>query len=197
MPEVAAPEADAAAGSAATPPPQDAPATRAGGTFSAPPADFPAVVRLFADRREGILHKHLMHDVHLVRFEPGRIELRPTAAAPKDLCNRMTDLLSRWTGSRWVVTVSGEPGGPTLFEQRRSEEQARFDAAARDPLVQKIQQEFPGAHVTRVTPPPEPEGMSSVDDPAPGEKADPTRDDDSGTADADEDFRDMPERRSN
>jgi DNA polymerase-3 subunit gamma/tau len=43
------------------------------------PASFADAVKQFADRREAILYTHLFNHVHLVRYEPGRIELRAEA----------------------------------------------------------------------------------------------------------------------
>ena len=117
-----------------------------------PVENFDAAVALFAARREAILHAHLVTDVHLVHFEPGRIEIRPRPHAPAHLANRMSELLGRWTGRRWVVTVSHGEGAPTLKEQS---EQKNADARTRvtaDPLVRAVLETFPGAVIERVQP---------------------------------------------
>ncbi len=133
----------------------------------APLKSYDDLLKLLEERREGRLLKHLVHDVHLVRFEPGRIDLRPTGAAPKDITNRLAALLHRWFETRWVVSVSSEAGQPTVAEVRQAAEQARFDAAAQDPLVQAVMGAFPGAKIKKVVAPepPDPvsEGMSVED----------------------------------
>jgi DNA polymerase-3 subunit gamma/tau len=103
------------------------------------------VVELVVAEREAILARHLTDDVHLVRFEPGRIELRPTDQAPRDLAGKLGRLLQERTGRRWLVSVSGEPGQPTLRRQRDEAEAKARDAALRDPLVQAVLETFPGA----------------------------------------------------
>src|SRR3546814_1299268 len=65
------------------------------------PRSFTDMVALFAARREGILHAHLVRDVHVVRYEPGRLEFRPSPQAPRDLANRIGQKLGEWTGRRW------------------------------------------------------------------------------------------------
>jgi DNA polymerase-3 subunit gamma/tau len=80
---------------------------------------FDALVELFKEKKEGILLTHLTNNVHLVHFEHGRIELRPTPMAPADLPNRVAACLLKWTGARWLVGVSGDLGAPTLKERRR------------------------------------------------------------------------------
>ena len=51
---------------------------------------------------------------------------------------------------RWVVSVSGEQGEPTLASQAEAARRKEHEAAARHPLVQAAQKAFPGAKITRV-----------------------------------------------
>jgi len=113
-------------------------------------ADFAAVVALFGARRELQLQAHLVNDVHLVHFAPGRIALRPTDDAPRNLVHDVQQMLSDWTGSRWVVSVSRETGEPTLGTARVEREQSLRDDAAAHPLVQKARAVFPGAEIRAV-----------------------------------------------
>ncbi len=114
------------------------------------PASFAAVVALFAARREGILHTHLLNDVHLVNFEAGRIELRPTPKAPANLPNRIAACLNEWTGARWLVSVSGDLGAPTLKEQAQAHDAEMRRRAAEHPLVKAVLDAFPGATIDAV-----------------------------------------------
>jgi len=133
------------------------------------PRDFAALVALFAARREAVLHTHLCRNVHLVRFEPGRLEFRPGEHAPPDLANRIGALLGEWTGRRWVVSVSQDAGAPTLAEQGEEEARREREAAARHPLVQAAQKAFPGARITKVRPSPRLGPDTSALDPVPEE----------------------------
>ena len=135
-----------------TPAPEPVPAPQASADAQASPQNFAELVALFEARREAVLHTHLWRNVHLVRFEPGRLEFRPGGHAPRDLANRIGSHLSEWTGRRWVVSVSGEPGAPTLAEQAEKAELKEREAAARHPLVQAARKAFPGARITKVRP---------------------------------------------
>ncbi len=124
--------------------------------LAAMPVNFPAVVALAKDMREGILAGELVNDVHLVSFEMGRIELRLNPGAPHDLPGRLTEKLKAWTGQRWVVSLSKLPGDPTLAEQEQAEDSARRAHAQAHPLVQAVLVAFPGAvldDVREVAPP--------------------------------------------
>jgi DNA polymerase-3 subunit gamma/tau len=114
------------------------------------PASFAAVVALFEQRREPVLAHQLSRDVHPVRCEPGRLEFRPTPTASRDLAPRVAELLSQWTGRRWMVSVSGDAGEPTLAQQRAVAEDAQRAQALAHPLVQAALATFPGATLEAV-----------------------------------------------
>ncbi|HLI11994.1 MAG TPA: DNA polymerase III subunit gamma/tau [Alphaproteobacteria bacterium] len=113
------------------------------------PRDFEALVEL-VEIHEPILGAHLRNNVHLVRFEPGRLELRPNEHALANLAPRLTTLLHDWTGRRWTITVSNQAGAATLAEQAKRRAADRRAEAEHHPLVQAILQRFPGAAVERV-----------------------------------------------
>ncbi|HLI22621.1 MAG TPA: DNA polymerase III subunit gamma/tau [Stellaceae bacterium] len=114
------------------------------------PQSFREVIELFEKNHEALIRAHLYAHVHLVRFEAGFIELRPDEAAPRDLPNKLGSFLSQWTGQRWVVSVSGEQGEPTLKEQDEARAQSMKSEAARDPLVRAVLDAFPGARIESV-----------------------------------------------
>ncbi len=131
--------------------PQPQPPVPAPATEELPqPDSFVAVAQLFADRREAILHAHIRNNLHLVRFEVGRIEVRPTEHAPANLTNRMGELLTKWTGRRWIVSVSRQEGAKTLSQAAASEAEKVLNEAAAHPLVKAALETFPGAAIEAV-----------------------------------------------
>ena len=111
---------------------------------------FRDVVALVGERKEAMLHAHLLHSVHLVRFAPPVIELRPQPEAPRDLASRLAALLSELTGTRWTIAMSAAQGEPTIAEQGNAADSARKTAAADHPLVRAILAAFPGARIDTV-----------------------------------------------
>ena len=136
------------------------------------PMSFLDAVQLFQDRREPLLHAHLVNNVRLVHFEPGRIEFNAGAHAPTNLANRLAELLSEWTGERWILSVSNKEGAPTLREQADAQEQHKREEALKHPLVRAVKAAFPRATIEAIHPvkegvsdaAPSPEG--NEDDPA-------------------------------
>jgi len=116
------------------------------------PRSFLEVLQLFETNREIGIRTQLYNSVHLVKFEPGRIEMRLTDHAPGDLVQKTMRFLRQWTGEQWFVTVSQAQGEPTLAEQDAVAKQKLLDAAELLPVVQAVKESFPGAIVRKVTP---------------------------------------------
>ena len=113
-------------------------------------ASFRDVLALASASREMLLHSHLLHSVHLVKFAPGVIELRPHADAPRTLAADLGKLLQAATGMRWTIVLSAEEGAPTLAAQGNEADAQRRATVADHPLVRAILDAFPGARIEAV-----------------------------------------------
>lgn len=88
--------------------------------------------------------------VRLVNLEPGRLEINLPDDAPKTLVAELQKKLEDWTGIRWMVILSREPGAPTLLEAETRAQEKRVSDARQDPDVAAILAKFPGAKITDV-----------------------------------------------
>jgi len=142
-------------------------------TTSAPPRalrSFEELIALTGEKRDLSLKSALERDVRLVRFEDGRIEIGLEPSAPKTLTGDLSKKLSDWTGRRWMVIVSADPGAPTLRAQEQSRKAELKDGVRADPLVQAVLTRFPGAEIVDVRPPAgEPSALDETPFDAPGE----------------------------
>ncbi len=128
-----------------------APTTAAdSGPMQARIESFTDLVALAGQLKEGILQSHMTAQVHLVTFEPGRMEFRPGPGAPDNLAGDLGKFLKSVTGERWMVTVSNEAGQPTLAEQRAKAQAAEKDEVSQHPLVKAVMEAFPGAEISDV-----------------------------------------------
>ncbi|GAB0119287.1 DNA polymerase III subunit gamma/tau [Acidisoma sp. 7E03] len=150
VPAVAAPEAAAVAApeTALAPPVLDGPPPH-----DPIPASFRDVISLVRDRGEMTLYGHLLHSVHLVRYAPPVIDIRPERDAPRDLASRLAALLAETTGQRWTIALSHQDGEPTIDQQRQAADLQREEEAASHPLVRAIMEAFPGARLQSVRDP--------------------------------------------
>jgi DNA polymerase-3 subunit gamma/tau len=117
------------------------------------PEHFRDVISLVREQREMTLYGHLLHSVHLVRYAPPVIEIRPQAEAPRDLAAKLAALLGDVTGQRWTIAISTAAGEPTIDEQRQAADRGRETEAAEHPLVKAIMAAFPGAKLEGVRDP--------------------------------------------
>ncbi len=113
-------------------------------------ASFRDVAALVKEQREAMLHAHLLHSTHLVRFAPPVIELRTEPDTPRDLAPKLAALLSNATGVRWTIALSTVMGEPTLAEQGNAADAVRREEAADHPLIRAIMDAFPGARIDQV-----------------------------------------------
>jgi DNA polymerase III subunit gamma/tau len=118
---------------------------------SLPPiARFEDLIALAAARRDLVIKAALERDVRLVRLEEGTLEIALESGASKTLVNDLACKLGEWTGRRWMVIVSAEPGAPTLRAQREADRRELLRGVQADPLVQAVLARFPGAEILDV-----------------------------------------------
>lgn len=111
------------------------------------PASFEEVVALADQMNERTLRVDLVNNVHLVAFEPGKIGIRLTENAAPNLADRLRKFLNDQTGRNWSVLITQEAGEQTLRQQEDAEKQARRAEVAKHPMMQAMQDVFPGAEV--------------------------------------------------
>jgi DNA polymerase-3 subunit gamma/tau len=111
---------------------------------------FTELIELAAQRRDLAVKAALERDVRLVRCEDGRLEIALQPSAARALVNDLSRKFSQWTGRRWMVVVSAEPGEPTLHAQSEARQVELKTGVRADPLVQAVLARFPGAEIVDV-----------------------------------------------
>jgi DNA polymerase-3 subunit gamma/tau len=112
--------------------------------------NFAELVALAGAQRDIQTKTALERDVRLVRFEQGRLEFALTPGASPALTAQLARKLQDWTGQRWLVALSNEPGEPTLAERSETREQEKRLGVQAHPLVRAALQQFPGAVIVAV-----------------------------------------------
>lgn len=108
------------------------------------------IVALAAEKRDIGLKSALERDVHLVRFDEGAIEFSLAPGASQSLPQMLMRKLQEWTGQRWVVALSRDPGAPSLKQQADAREADKRTGLEADPLVRGVLEAFPGAQIVAV-----------------------------------------------
>ena len=138
-------------GGRTSPSPQREPAPR----MSAPApalllAKFEDVVALAADRRDLQIKLALEQFVRPVSLQEGRLEISLTEGAPQGVAHSLSAKLLEWTGKRWLVVLSPQPGGPTIKEKQEASQHALAQDVRKHPLVEAVLQRFPGSEIVAV-----------------------------------------------
>ena len=130
-------------------------------------------IAALADTNRDMLFKTQFKScIRLVRIDPGRLDVSLTANAPKSLVTDLSARLEKWTGRRWMVSVSREEGGQTLAETESAKRDSAIMDARNDPAVAAILSRFPGAKIIDVRIPNAPEAEAGDADLSPEPAAD-------------------------
>ncbi len=116
------------------------------------PRSFAEVVALAGTHRDPRLKVHLEENVRLVRFEIGRLEINLLEDAPRGLAGELGEKLGKWTGQRWIVALSREPGEPPLGEIERARAAKEAEELKQHPAVKSLLDVFPEAELKEIRP---------------------------------------------
>ena len=115
-------------------------------------------IAALAEAQDDLLLAALIRNhVRPVKVQTGLLEISLTDGAPDSLPGDIARQLSRWTGTRWMVSLAEGAGGRTVAEERQAARQQQRDALAETPLVKSILATFPGAEIEAVKPAEQPD----------------------------------------
>ena len=112
--------------------------------------NFEQVIVLLDDHDERILMADLVNNVHLVSFEPGKIEICLAEAANPETPKRLYSFLNSVMEERWSVSLATRGGNPTLKEQKKQQERALHAEIKKGSLMQSVMENFPGAEIETI-----------------------------------------------
>ncbi|WP_374943640.1 DNA polymerase III subunit gamma/tau [Sphingomonas sp.] len=132
--------------SGAMPAPAPAPAAPAPEPArSSAPAEFAALVALLEDKGAHAIAAQLSNSARVVRYAPPEMVLSSARPLSADMVRDLSDACKTATGQPWRVTMSDEPGAPTLREAAKAAEDAERQAVWDSPMVQAARAAFPDA----------------------------------------------------
>ena len=111
---------------------------------------FEQIIALAKSNRDIALQFTLESAVRPVSVEPGRVVVAYDGADGEAFQTKLSRKLSEWTGERWLVDLTKEGGGATLFERKEEREKQAREEADNHPLVEAVRKAFPGSKVVDV-----------------------------------------------
>jgi len=108
------------------------------------------VVAVLEQDDEILLASNVFHYVHLVKLGDQLLDIRPEEHAPPKLTQDLGQALTRITGNRWIVSVSGAPGQLTLAEQEQALLEQERQEILQLPIMRDIMEMFPEATIEAI-----------------------------------------------
>jgi DNA polymerase-3 subunit gamma/tau len=127
--------------------PSAAPAGKASGPTAQLPSDFRGLIDFLESRGKHQLAVQLHDQVGVVRYAPPELVLKPMRPLGGDWPRQLAAELKMLTRTSWQVSLSDEPGEPSLlYQEKMAEERVRADVLA-DPNVRAVMDAFPEAEL--------------------------------------------------
>ena len=112
--------------------------------------NFEELIQIATKEKEVELKYDLERNVKSVSFTPGKINITFNEKLNKNFIKILTEKLLKWTGKRWIITLSKEDGGKTFYEKNNSIKESKIKEAKNSKLVKNILLAFPDAKLIDV-----------------------------------------------
>jgi len=116
------------------------------------PKSFSELVAIFDAKGESIKAAFL-RDVKLISFDAsaGRFEFSPNKSSPQNFAGEIGEMLSNWTGKRWIAILSNDKEGVSINEKKSKQLEEKKAIAINDKNVKAIVAAFPNSSITKIT----------------------------------------------
>ena len=92
----------------------------------------------------------LERNVKLVSFNKGKIDISFNEKLNKNFIKNLTEKLFKWTGQRWVISLSKNNEAKSIYEKNLENLDNRFKEFEKSKIGQEIKSAFPDAQITNV-----------------------------------------------
>jgi len=86
----------------------------------------------------------------LVSFNRGKIDISFNEKLNQNFIKNLTEKLLKWTGERWIISLSKNNDAKSLYEQTLEKKSTILQNFQKTELANKIQEEFPDAELIDV-----------------------------------------------
>jgi DNA polymerase III subunit gamma/tau len=113
--------------------------------------NFEDLIQLAIQEKEVELKYDLERNVKLVSFTPGKIDITFNEKLNKNFIKILTEKLLKWTGDRWIISLSKQQGEETIYEKNLINKKEKLTKAMSKQVVKDFISAFPDAKLVDVT----------------------------------------------
>jgi DNA polymerase-3 subunit gamma/tau len=112
---------------------------------------FEDLIQITTKEKEVELKYDLERNVKLVSFTPGKMNISFNEKLNKNFIKILTEKLLKWTGERWIISLSKEEGEETVYEKNLTNKKNKLAQEMDSKVVKDFLTVFPDAKLTNVS----------------------------------------------
>ena len=112
--------------------------------------NFEDLIQVATKQKEVELKYDLERNVKLVSFAPGKINITFNEKLNKNFIKFLTEKLFKWTGERWIISLSKQEGEQTIYEKNLTNKKDKLAKEVNSPVVKDFLTVFPDAKLVDI-----------------------------------------------
>jgi len=111
---------------------------------------FEDLISLSSIKKEIQLKYDLENNVNLIKFSEGKIDISFNENLDKNFVRNLSEKLLKWTGNRWVITLSKKVGQKTFYETQVEKKKKLLNEEKKSEINKKFKNIFPDGELLEV-----------------------------------------------